>query len=169
MKSLNFSRWHLCLVLVVAAGGRRGDLVCFPRRRKRERGDPPGGEVREIRLELPEGVVEPEVQPRATVIKDLAELPKASSGSSLVAAGEFEPDGARFPKGLKVTWPLPGRSRAGSELWIVTLDEKRKEWLGTGEKATVAADGQSATGIVHHFSTLGLQDGPPAGRKRGAG
>ncbi|MDB5312389.1 MAG: hypothetical protein JWO38_6591 [Gemmataceae bacterium] len=117
----------------------------------------------EIRIEIPGGAPRPETKPTAKAIDDLATVPAIEGGVRLLAAGKFEPEGAQFPGGLKVTWPLKEARPAGSPLYIVTLVPAENKWRWTGETATVAADGGSAAGTVWHFSDIGLGDGPPPG------
>ena len=91
-------------------------------------------------------------------ITDLSTVPSVDGRAPPIAAGRFEPSGAQFVQGLKVTWALPARREPGSKLWIINLDGANKRWLGTGQTAEVSSSGKQASGLVYHFSTIGLGD-----------
>jgi GYF domain 2 len=97
---------------------------------------------------------------RASVITDLTSLPPPSRGG-ILAAGRFEPDGLELPGGLEVTWKLSEPRKPGSLLWSAWLDRSGKKWIGTGEAVVVSPSGREAAGTVHHFSEIGVFDGPP--------
>ncbi len=100
---------------------------------------------------------------QVSVIGDVSGLPPVvEQGRPPVAAGRFEPSGAKFPEGLRVKWSLKDRREPGSALWIVTMDEAKKRWVGTGQMAQVAASGKEASGLVYHFTDIGLSDQKPA-------
>jgi len=135
-------------------------LSCRPRH------DP--GEVADaIRISAPDGA--PIKELRVTQVTDLAPLRRISGGTALMAAGRFEPSGSAFPQGITVTWSLSQAVAAGKTLWILRLDEAGDCWLSTGDTATVDSSGRQASGMVHHFSTLGLSSAQPAGMRGPAG
>ena len=121
--------------------------------------EPSQGQQR-INLELPAGATA-DVKPKATLHEDLSALPEPPRGGRLLAAGKFEPSGAEFPKGLKVTWLLAEKRDPESTLWIVVLDETTRAWKPTGWTATVGANGTVATGTVYHFTELAATDADP--------
>jgi len=93
---------------------------------------------------------------RGTTIENLDAMPPLSDGGRAVAAGWFEPEGARFPQGARVTWPLREGLFPGAKLWIVAWDEQTGQWRGTGQQANVEASGRAASGVLFHCSVAGL-------------
>lgn len=124
------------------------------------RSEPPHGDgidsADRIVLELPPGTRPGMSIPYAKVIEDLTSVPTSMTGR-LLAAGRFEPSGARFPEGIRVTWPLADKCNPGTALAIVALDEDARKWHTTGETAIVADTGRRATGKVYHFSIIGVE------------
>lgn len=100
----------------------------------------------------------------ATLLRDLTKFRSPARNNPLLSCGRFKPDGATFPDGLEVVFPLAKAEAPGSILWIVNGDfedvPENVSWLGTGESAKVNADGLSATGTVYHFSYIGLVKEP---------
>lgn len=140
--------------LVVLAGLAFGALWWF----SDDRGGGGGiSSATSISVQLPAGS-EPSggSAPRAEIIQDLASLPPLDDGAELLAAGKFEPAGSVFGEGVNVTWPLQKPQRPGGQLWIVLLAPDGNTWAGTGETATIAEDGRTASGRVWHFTTMGL-------------
>ena len=124
-------RW--IAVIVVVGLGAGGAIWLITRGGGKDNGNgekPPIGAPSETAIEFPDGTSGVNVQ--ATILNDLGGLPKASGGATLVTAGKFEPAGTVFPQGIKVTWPLSEPRGAATELWIVTLDQQRKVWVGNG-------------------------------------
>jgi hypothetical protein len=78
----------------------------------------------------------------------------------LLSLAHFKPDGATFPEGIEVVFPLGESRPAGSILWIVNSEDKGESWRGTGESAKVGPDGVTAAGRVYHFSYIGLVEKP---------
>ena len=109
-----------------------------------------------ILLELEPGSPYAGIHPRAEIVSDLSKLPPLPDGATIVAASHFEPSGAQFPKGLRVTWPLASEREPGSTLWIVNLDPATQQWISTGKKAIVGDSGHLATGTIFHFSDKAL-------------
>ncbi len=93
---------------------------------------------------------------RAIVVTVLSELPPLGEKRRPLAAVRFEPDGAQFPAGLRVTWPLVEHREPGEMLAVVFLDESSRIWADSGERAVVDATGQAAEGRVFHFCVGGV-------------
>jgi hypothetical protein len=112
-----------------------------------------------ILLELEPGSPYAGIHPRAEIVSDFSKLPPLPDGATIVAASHFEPSGAQFPKGMRVTWPLAAEREPGSILWIVNLDPDTQKWIDTGKKAIVGDSGRLATGTIFHFSDKALTTG----------
>jgi hypothetical protein len=115
-----------------------------------------------IKIQIPDDhPQELSVTPQAEWIEDLSTLPPLGSPNQLLAVGNFSPDGAQFPRGAMVTWPLRQKQTPGTRLWIVTYNAQQASWLGTGEMATVGSSGLEATGRIWHCSNNGVSSERP--------
>jgi hypothetical protein len=109
-----------------------------------------------ILLELEPGSPYADIHPRGEIVNDFSKLPPLPHGATIVAASHFEPSGAQFPLGMRVTWPLASERDPGSTLLIVNLDPDTQQWIDTGKKAIVGDSGRQATGTIFHFSDKAL-------------
>jgi hypothetical protein len=114
---------------------------------------PPGSEVQ---IFSPSGASEEYKRLHARLIKDVTDFYTPSRKNPLLFCGDFKPDGATFPDGVEVVFPMAEALPPQSTLWIVNTSAEDKKWVGTGESAKVDSNGRTATGRVYHFSYIGL-------------
>ena len=137
------------VVLLAGCGGGKGDV-----KRDVKRATVAGDNVT---LEVPEAFAK-QVSAKAVSAATLQFLPPVAGKTPPVAAVEIESQQSRYPDGVRITWTLPAKRPAGTELHVVSLDENERRWYGTGDKAVVAKTGDRATATVYHLSTLGVTD-----------
>ena len=111
-----------------------------------------------VTLEVPPGAIA-----AATVLSvetaTAADLPEPLPGGAGLAGGVFEPDGQALLAAAGVTVELEAATISPA-LPVVTFDEDRDRWVGTGTTAEVAG-GTEATFELDHFSIAGVPDPVP--------
>lgn len=114
-----------------------------------------------VEIQIPPGAPEDFKRLKATLLKDVADLPGIEKHHDLFSIAEFLPDGATFPDGIAVTWPLAKHRdpKNHKTLSIIAYHPAEKKWLGTRELATIDPGGKTATGKVYHFSIYALVKG----------
>ena len=92
--------------------------------------------------------VAPDFHASVTALNPAAlHLPENIRGFSMLA---LEPDGARFTRPVKVTFPLSPPQKPGSTLHLYT--RVGADWKDEGVTARVGPDGKTAEAMVTHFS-----------------
>ena len=79
----------------------------------------------EIVLHIPASAPTSFAQLRATLVKNASDLPGIEQNNPPFSIAHFGPDGATFPDGVEVTWPLTKNQNIGkySQLHITSLNE----------------------------------------------
>jgi len=115
-----------------------------------------------VSISIPSGttMLGPDGQPVDDfTVSAVAPLPAAPEGGHVLAAFDFEPDGATFSPGIEITIEFdPSEVAEGEEVVIAYYDETTGEW----QYITGTVSGGTATFTVTHFtiySVLAVPEG----------
>jgi len=112
-----------------------------------------------IRVSIPAGAVEREIEATVTPLQGL-EIPGSPPEGYLSVAtahiGTEEPGEIEFEEPATITVPLPMKVSEGAVIPLFTFDTKTLKWQDTGTRATVNADGRTASAEVNQAGTFSV-------------